>query len=1041
MVPIALKVGELYATMRLDDGQFTRGLDGSKSKFEGLKNAVGSGVKVMATAFAATTTAVAGLGIAALRVGLDYNRMQQTSRAALTTLLGSAEAANAQMDKLDEFARTSPFAKQVFIQAQQQLIGFGMAAEDVLPTLDAIQNAVAAVGGSNDDISEITRILATVTSSGKITAETLNQLGVRGVDAATLIGEQMGKTGQEIRDSITNGSLDAGEAVKLLTDGMMARFGGATANIKQQMDGAADRVKGAFRDIGSALAAPFIDPHGGGYLVVWTNDVADGMRNFEAKLRPLVDLLVGRFTPGLQAVSPVIQSVSGAINAWDLSKVNRQLDELGRYTPVIAGVATAMFSLGTQSIPIIGAINPVVAGFAALAATSPEVRAMFADAARSVQPLLPMMGTLAVQAADVAMVVIRELAPALGELLSAGGDVAVALGGALIPALGNLLVAGTPLVGLLADIVGWVADLPTPLLTAVAAFALLQGPLRPIADGLAGVATGMLRIVQQAQVQAALGGTNLAMGGLASSAMRAAPAVAAVGTALKAAFLTNAVGLAITGLVAALASFAAAAQEAKQRAAEYEQTLDGLGNATEQTTDRILAAIFEVESANWLEAIFGNQRSIMERAEAFGVGVDTLVRYIQGEEEAYREVTAAIDAYIDANSDSRREKKSAETAGREFVGMLDRERDALADAEGTARDKADANRELGRSERDAAGAADEHRLAQQALQDELNEGIDASLSAAEADLRYRQSMESTEEALRRKSEAEAELTAVMADANATTEQQEAAQRNVERATLSVEQALLSEVRALENDLGAKARNNATTGELITRAQTARDRFIALATQFGYSADEAAKMADEFGLIPTDIVTRFSLTGVDTALSRLGVLDATLNSINGKVVTATVAVKQYGQAGIATGGYVGHVAQGLAGGGAPWPRQRSGLVHGPGGPTDDLVNVRLSPTEFVLNSWATKLAGIGNLYALNAGKASIVPHLAGGGRPFEVTAPSYAPQPAPAYMTMASAQAPGLTVHAPITAVGADANKVASEILWHVRSYGRGGGRR
>ena len=61
-------------------------------------------------------------------------------------------------------------------------------ADDVLPTLDAIQNAVAAVGGSNDDISEITRILATVTSSGKITAETLNQLGVRGVDAATLIG-------------------------------------------------------------------------------------------------------------------------------------------------------------------------------------------------------------------------------------------------------------------------------------------------------------------------------------------------------------------------------------------------------------------------------------------------------------------------------------------------------------------------------------------------------------------------------------------------------------------------------------------------------------------------------------------------------------------------------------------------------------------------------------------------------------------------------------------------------------------------------------
>jgi hypothetical protein len=36
----------------------------------------------------------------------------------------------------------------LWIQAQQQLIGFGVAAEDVIPIFSALQDGVVAVGGS-----------------------------------------------------------------------------------------------------------------------------------------------------------------------------------------------------------------------------------------------------------------------------------------------------------------------------------------------------------------------------------------------------------------------------------------------------------------------------------------------------------------------------------------------------------------------------------------------------------------------------------------------------------------------------------------------------------------------------------------------------------------------------------------------------------------------------------------------------------------------------------------------------------------------------
>src|SRR5690625_1362223 len=279
--------------MRLDDAQFNQGLDGSKSRFEGLRSAVGAGVRAIATGFAAATTTAAGLGIAAFKVGMDFNRLQQNSRAALTTILGSAEAAADQMDRLDDFASNSPFARQVWITAQQQLLGFGVEAERVVPILDAVQQSVAAVGGSNEQIESVTYALAQMQGTGRLTGETLNQLGQYGIDAASIIGQEMGKTGQEIRKLASKpGGIPVDEVWDPLVDGMMENFGGATEGLRQQWDGAVDRIKAAWRDIGAILAEPFIDPMGGGRAVGWADDFADTLRAAQAQIPPFGHTLV-----------------------------------------------------------------------------------------------------------------------------------------------------------------------------------------------------------------------------------------------------------------------------------------------------------------------------------------------------------------------------------------------------------------------------------------------------------------------------------------------------------------------------------------------------------------------------------------------------------------------------------------------------------------------------------------------------------------------------------------------------------------------------
>lgn len=308
------------------------------------------------TAYGAVVT---GLAVGVAKVGIEYNQLRQRSLAALTTLLGSTEAAAAQMDRLDDFARNSPFSREVFITAQQQLIGFGRSAEEVVPILDAIQNAVAATGGSNADIAELAEIVARVGATGKLTAEDLNMMGRRGVDAATIIGEQMGVTGAEIRDSITRGTLDADEAIVALTQGMSERFGGAAANVKETFDGALDRVRAAIRDLAADLASPLVSPTGGGFLLDVLNWAADLLRWIEALPGPAKTVMatfaaltgvVALLAGGFLVLTPRILATRAAMQTLGATGAPMALRGLRALTSFIMGPWGLAFAVGATAL-------------------------------------------------------------------------------------------------------------------------------------------------------------------------------------------------------------------------------------------------------------------------------------------------------------------------------------------------------------------------------------------------------------------------------------------------------------------------------------------------------------------------------------------------------------------------------------------------------------------------------------------------------------------------------------------------------------------
>lgn len=631
---------DLAARIRLEGKEaFDRALQSSGREFTNLEriaHATGRGIGTSLTvAGAALNIAIAtttALGVSVFKTGAAYNTLQQNSRAALTTLLGSTEAVNEQMAKLDAFARTSPFSKQVFITAQQQMLGFGYAAEDVIPTLDAVQNAVAGIGGNNQTLSELVFIMAQIKAAGKLTGQDLIQFGQRGINAAELIGQQFGKTGAQIRAEITAGTIGADEALSALAAGMAAKYGGTTAIIKEQMTGATDRVVAATRDIGAALARPFVDPNGGGQAVTWANELADLLRAVEAQTTPITNWAVGKLAPAFERLSTTLRNARDVVRTMDVSDLDQGLERIASYGPGIGVVTGALISMGTQ-IPILQrlglTLNPVAGAFLGLVASSPELRRELGYLFRAFEPLTDL-------SAEFAKVLAQQL------------NVVVPVAASGIRLLADV---ATPLINLLGQI-------PAPVLAGAAAMFALHTAVGPLAasvlprmmESLRGVGD-QLRLHRHL---AQMNGVEVGVFGAAASVARGR--VVGLGTALKTAFLSNPIGLAITGISLAIGAWAAANADATAKTEEHKQSVADLQGTLDQAT----GAITQATRAALAKKVTDGEQA--EELRVLGINTAAYVDALTGEQNALGLVRGELERQARANVEARVTNEAARAA-------------------------------------------------------------------------------------------------------------------------------------------------------------------------------------------------------------------------------------------------------------------------------------------------------------------------------------------------------------------------------------------
>lgn len=268
MRPVAERsVGSIYAEISLRTSDFARKaaevrrevmdldrrLDGLAQSSQqagsriaaGLTGLVGRISGAVAQISGLLTTIGAGVGAA---WGLQFNMMAEQAQVSFETLLGSAEAARQRMQQILDFATATPFEVEGLLQLDRRLQGLGIAAEDSLPTLRILGDAVAALGGDPETLDRVVTAIGQIATKGRVQAEELLQLAEANIPVYRILREELGLT-QEQLANIGREGIPAEQALEAILRGLDRLYGGQMERQAQTLAGQVSTLKDNLRQL------------------------------------------------------------------------------------------------------------------------------------------------------------------------------------------------------------------------------------------------------------------------------------------------------------------------------------------------------------------------------------------------------------------------------------------------------------------------------------------------------------------------------------------------------------------------------------------------------------------------------------------------------------------------------------------------------------------------------------------------------------------------------------------------------------------------
>lgn len=228
-------------------------------------------------------------------------------------------------DAVDAAVTGTAYGFDEAARAAAQLGASGVEAGDTMTQhLLAVAGTAAMTGATFTDIADV---FTAVAGQGKVMAYQLNQLSFRGLNAAAILGEQLGKTEAEIREMVSKGEID----FNTFSKAMYEAFGEHAKDANKTFTGSLANMKAAIKRIGQDVALPSLD-----HLRDVFNAIKPAVDKVHVALGNSKEGFLGQIVSGIGFVSGKLAKF---INGLDFSWVTKVADTITNIFYGMYGIA------------------------------------------------------------------------------------------------------------------------------------------------------------------------------------------------------------------------------------------------------------------------------------------------------------------------------------------------------------------------------------------------------------------------------------------------------------------------------------------------------------------------------------------------------------------------------------------------------------------------------------------------------------------------------------------------------------------------------
>lgn len=315
------------AVLSAVDSNFTSTMKTANSSLAGIKTAsegATSSIMKIASGIGVFKALNAGASLLKGSISSAFGR-QDTMEAfnrTITQITGSTENAKSALEELKGITKGTAYGLDVAAKATQNFVTRGMDLKKATKSVGAWADAVAFYGkGTNDELSSVTDAIAKMRTKGTVEMDQLNRMFDVGIDAVGIYAKAVGKSSQEVQDSLSDKSLRTEEFLSVVEKAMEEGTNGV------------QNISGAAKQAGASWSGTFDNMKAA--VTRGTLSIIQAIDNMLSKNKlPQMRTMIAQFG---QTAETVLGNVAKYIDGFNLTGMAPQLAAVSAGLLTVAG--------------------------------------------------------------------------------------------------------------------------------------------------------------------------------------------------------------------------------------------------------------------------------------------------------------------------------------------------------------------------------------------------------------------------------------------------------------------------------------------------------------------------------------------------------------------------------------------------------------------------------------------------------------------------------------------------------------------------------